>query len=118
VHGQRPDVLIITDQEIIQAELENGNPNFNLRFADCEYRCSMLIEKFRPDYIIIDCSLGINRTREFARLLYEDPRIPFVKVVLVGNQDQLPEECNKMVFAMVNSNLTHDTLTALIADER
>jgi hypothetical protein len=89
--------------------------DFNLKATDCEYRCSMFIEKYRPDYIVIDCSMGSERSRDFAKLLYEDPRIPFVRVIMVGNRSDLPEECDKMVFAVVGGGFDAATLSDLIA---
>jgi DNA-binding NtrC family response regulator len=116
VHGQRRNVLVITDQSRVQDSLVKlrSSADFNLEVTDCEYRCSMLIDSFRPDYVVIDCSLGSARSREFANLLNEDPRIPLVRVVLVGDRGQLPSECDKMVFALVEQQFTTDTLKSLV----
>ncbi len=116
VHGQRPNVLVITDQKKVQGSLkrlESGS-QFNLEVTDCEYRCSMLVDRFRPDYVVIDCSLGTKRSREFVKLLNEDPRIPLVRVVMVGKREQLPRECDKMVFALVEQRFTPATLDKLV----
>ena len=120
VHGQKPNMLVVTDHEEIFEELENESAlhNFNLRITDCEYRCSMTIDKFRPDYVILDCSMGDQRTRDFARQLYEDPRIPFVKVILVGDKGEIPKECNKMVFAIIKRKLSAGILPAIINGHR
>lgn len=119
VQNQAPNVLVVTDQgevrESLQAESERVE--YNLRITDCEYRCSMEIEEFRPDYVVIDCSLGSNRSRDFARLLHEDARIPFVKVILVGNGRKLPDKCDKLVFALVERRFTGKTLSELISGE-
>ncbi|UCC44082.1 MAG: helix-turn-helix domain-containing protein [Candidatus Zixiibacteriota bacterium] len=121
VLGQRPNVLVVTDRERMRTSLERdtGKPSdFNLQFADCEYRCSMLVEQFRPDYVVIDCSLGTSRSREFATQLNRDPRIPFVRVILVGNGRQLPGECDKLVFATVRHRFDVNTLNELIGGNR
>ncbi len=116
VKGQRPNVLVVTDHSELQDELseEAARLDFNLEFTDCEYRCSMAIEEFRPDYVVIDCSLGTLRAQDFARMLYEDPRIPFVKVVLVANGERLPKECDKTVFALLDRRFTAGVLSDLI----
>lgn len=116
VHGQRPNVLVITDQSKVQSSLRRlgQNPQFNLEVTDCEYRCSMLVDRFRPDYVVIDCSLGPDRSREFAKLLNEDARIPLVRVVLVGKREQLPGECDRTVFALVEQEFTPSTLSQLV----
>jgi len=120
VHGQKINVLIVTDQTDIFEELNEDSTryHFNLRVTECEYRCSMIIDKFRPDYVILDCSMGELRTEEFARQLYEDPRIPFVKVVLVGQKSEIPSECNKMIFAVIKRRLSRDILPAIVTGQR
>ncbi|UCD18268.1 MAG: helix-turn-helix domain-containing protein, partial [Candidatus Zixiibacteriota bacterium] len=116
VQGQRPNVLVVTDQDqlkdsIIQLKTDRS---LNLEITDCEYRCSMLIDRFRPDYVVIDCSLGARRSRDFAQLLYDDPRVPLVRVVLVGSRKDLPEECNQLVFALINKQLRPEMLIELV----
>jgi len=119
VKGQAPNVLIVTDQPELSQSIESSSDDlsFNTRVADCEYRCSMEIEDFRPDFVFLDCSLGESRTRDFARLLYEDPRIPFVKVVMVGNGHKIPEECDKLVYALVQRTFTLETIEELVMME-
>ena len=116
VRGERPNVLVVSDRPTFRRRLERDvdRSRFSLKVADCEYRCSMVIEKFRPDYVVIDCAFGIERSREFAAMLYEDPRIPFVRVVLVGNSCDLPKECDKSVFAVVGRRFNASTLKNLI----
>ncbi len=116
VIGQCTNVLVVTDQTEIKDFLEESNfdSKFNMKITDCEYRSSMLIDKFRPDYIVIDCSLGSERSKEFALLLHEDPRIPFVRVVLVGGKNSLPDECDKLVFALINQPFNSEILTNLV----
>jgi excisionase family DNA binding protein len=117
VKGQRPNVLIVTSDVELKVTLMDDlkDSELNLKFADTEYRCSMFIERFRPDYLVVDCSMGPKQSRSFCKHLYEDPRIPFVRVILVGDRSHLPSECDKMVFAMIEGTLRADTLTDLIA---
>lgn len=119
VRDQAPNVLVVTDQGEVRDSLrvESESADYNLKITDCEYRCSMEIEEFRPDYVVIDCSLGSARSRDFARLLHEDNRIPFVKVILVGNGRKLPDKCDKLVFALVERQFTGETLSELIIGE-
>ncbi len=120
MHGQPPNILVVTDRIRLKEELERDSENYgyNLRVADCEYRCSMLIERFRPDYVVIDCALGVERSGEFTKLLSEDPRIPFVRIVLAGNRKELPRECDRIVFAWIDRHFNANTLSALISDSR
>jgi len=116
IGGQRPNVLVVTDQVELKNSLETGaeDANMNLRVTDCEYRCSMLVEKLRPDYIVIDCSLGTERSRDFAQFLDEDPRIPFVRVILAGQHHERPDECDKLVFAFIERPFSPAMLSDLI----
>lgn len=117
VKGQRPNVLIVCADADLKVALmdELKDSELNMKFSDSEYRTSMFIERFRPDYLVVDCSIGAKRSRVFCKNLYEDPRIPFVRVILVGDKSVLPKECDKMVFAIVEGELRADTLTDLIA---
>ena len=116
VHGRLPNVLVVTDRSRLRTTLERGakTTDFSLEFSDCEYRCSMQVEKFRPDYIVIDCSLGIERSYEFAKLLYEDPRIPLVRVVLVAEGMPLPTKCDKLVYAVIQRPFSVSILSDLV----
>ncbi len=117
VRGQPLNVLVVTDQNKLRNSLARvrRDKDLNLEVTDCEYRCSMLIDRFRPDYVVIDCSLGVERSREFARLLSEDPRIPLARVVLAGDRGDLPKECDKLVFALVQRQLSAETLAELVS---
>ncbi len=116
VRDQHLNVLVVTDKSRLKDALErdSGGIDFNLRITDCEYRCSMLVEQFRPDYAIIDCSLGIERSYEFARFLYEDPRLPFVRIVLAGNQKKLPGGCDQIIHGLIDRHFTIETISGLI----
>ena len=116
VKGQRLNLLVITDQAELSEKLENqaGKTEFNLRLVDNEYQCSMVIESFRPDYVVIDNSLGKTRCRSFVKHLTEDPRVPYVKIILAGKIDDMPAECNKMIFAVINKPFSIEELESLM----
>ena len=103
VHRSPINVLIISDNELLNASLRRDAEERRLKmeFANCEYTCSALVETFRPDYAVIDCSLGTNRSREFASNLLADPRIPFVRVILAARQGEYPQNCDKEIFARI-----------------
>ncbi|TKJ38441.1 hypothetical protein CEE37_13060 [candidate division LCP-89 bacterium B3_LCP] len=116
VRWQNQNILVITEQHSLQTELEDGTSlkQYNLCFTDSEYKCSMLMEDYRPDYIILDCSIGSGRVWHFVRNIAADPRIPFVKIVLVGEGYEFPQDCEKEIFAQVESPLTRVTLMKLL----
>jgi len=112
----RANVVVVTDEDKLRAKLEeeSSSADFDLRFADCEYRCSMMVEKHRPDYIVIDCNMGLERSRDFAQIIDEDPRIPFVRVILAGDEAEQPEKCDKLVFAYIKHPFNTEMLSNLI----
>lgn len=107
VHGQAINVLVVTDDASLTESLERDVrfAPFNLRVTDCEYRCSALVEVFRPDFVLIDCSLGTEKSKDICLHLMGDPRIPFVRVIMAVGDDGVPSACNKEVFARMRKPL-------------
>jgi excisionase family DNA binding protein len=105
VHLQDTNVLVISDNQVMAASLnrEGEGAALNLQVADCEYTCSTMVEGFRPDYAIIDCSLGLERSRDFVKHLKEDPRIPYLRVILAAQKEEFPQDCDREVFARIES---------------
>lgn len=101
VREQNTNVLVITGDQILSALLKRDAPSasFNLETTDCEYTCSALVDSFRPDYAIIDCSLGPQRAQDICAHLLQDPRIPFVRVILAAEPGGFPKECDRAIFA-------------------
>ncbi len=101
VHQQSANVLFVSDNELLASRLKKGADKLGLNFevTECEYTTSALVDMFRPDYAIVDCSLGEQPTKDICNHLMEDPRIPFVRVVLAATDDELPESCDKEIFA-------------------
>ena len=120
MYGEPDNILVVTDQTKLKDELERGSKNigFKLRLADSEYKCSMLIDKFRPDYVVIDCSLGTERCERITKLLDEDPRIPFVRIILAGKREDLPRDCDRMIYALIDKHFTAMMLSELIGDSQ
>jgi excisionase family DNA binding protein len=116
IHSRTPNILLATDRPALRRELKSQvkDINCNLQFTDCEYHCSMVVESFQPDYVVIDCSIGSERSRDFAENLSEDPRIPYARIILAGNPQDLPEECDHLVFAFISRPLNLTTLDELI----
>jgi len=98
---QRTNVLVVTDDESLTAvmERETDQAEFNLEVADGEYSCSFKVSDFRPDFAVVDCALGRRASRDISRHLVQDPRVPSVRVILAGKEDEFPEECEQEVFA-------------------
>ncbi|MFC1707195.1 hypothetical protein ACFL59_10350, partial [Planctomycetota bacterium] len=101
VHDQAINVLVVTDDRGLTSSLEQeatGAP-FNLEITDCEYRCSAVVAAFRPDFAVVDCSLGLEASQDISNHLSEDPRIPFTRIILAANNGEFPDACETEVFA-------------------
>lgn len=105
VHKQNINVLVISpNSELSEALLRDRDTvPFNLQCADSEYSCSAMVESFRPDFALIDCDLGAERSRELTRHLIMDSRVPCVRVVLAAKNGDHPRECDGAVFARIEA---------------
>ncbi|NIO29103.1 MAG: excisionase family DNA-binding protein [Candidatus Latescibacteria bacterium] len=103
VHKQGVNVLVVSDDgqltEALQKQAEEHE--YNIEFTDCEYACSAAISSFRPDFAVVDCSLGSQLSQEICHHLNQDPRIPFVRVVLAASEGEFPTSCEKDIFARI-----------------
>lgn len=101
MHGKKANVLVVTNDRELSNDLMNHaeEARFNLEITDCEYNCSAIIDHFKPDFVIIDCNLGFEVSRQMSGHIMRDPRIPYVRVILAGGNDGLPHECDREVFA-------------------
>jgi excisionase family DNA binding protein len=89
--------------------------DIQIRLAESEYECSSLIQEFRPDYIVIDCSLGKKRTSSVCKSLFNDARIPVARIILASKTQQLKEYCDKEVCGWITKPFTIQQLKNCIA---
>lgn len=118
IRNQRPSVLVVTSQSELCARIGSTADihSDTVRIAEDEYRCCLEVDKFRPDYVVVDCSLGADRCQALARSLFQDERIPFVRLILVGEQERFPADCDKAVFAFVRSPFNLNVLNEVIGN--
>ena len=86
-HLGRPfNVLVITDnytcRDPLLSDSEGKRESIHLQFASCEYECSLLIDRFRPDFVVVDCAMLEEKCRELCHHLASDPRIQGNTVIL------------------------------------
>lgn len=116
-HGrERRRVLVVSRQETWLARLadEATRTDLKLEFAASEYACGTIMEKFRPDFIVLDCSFGTNRTREICRHLNADDRIPFTRIILTSRLARWADDCEQEVCGWIEKPFTVDQLGAFI----
>jgi len=116
VHLQATNVMVVTDDSDLIATLEQQTSEapYNMEITNCEYSCSALVDTFRPDYVVVDCSFGPERSSDIANHLIEDPRLPHVRVVMAADEASFPEGCNKNVFARIERPFRVTDITGCI----
>ena len=86
----------------------------NLEFADDEYECAAKLERFRPDYVVVDCSLGAGRVRNLCMRLSNDERIPFTRIILCSRTPRLKDYCDNEVFGWITKPFDLSRLEDLV----
>ncbi|MBI4700609.1 MAG: helix-turn-helix domain-containing protein [Deltaproteobacteria bacterium] len=119
VRGQKTNVLVVTGDRELEHTLREAAARapFNLELTDCEYSCSALVQSFRPDFAVVDCQMGRERSSDICAHLDADPRIPFVRIVLAGSPDEFPEDCDRLVFARIAKPFGLDEIAACTGGE-
>lgn len=108
VNGQELNVILLSESgRLVRDWQRDGNTNgLQLRIAETEYECSSIIQTFRPDYIVVDCSLGKRRTAAVCRNLFNDTRIPVVRIILASKTKQLKQYCDKEICGWITRPFT------------
>jgi excisionase family DNA binding protein len=103
VHEQPIHVLVVTGDKDLSAGLKKdaAGAMFRVEVTECEYTCSAVVDHFRPDFAVVDCSMGPEASRDITRHLLEDPRIPFARVILAATEREFPSACDREVFARI-----------------
>jgi len=116
VKEQGLNVMIITRSEgLINSLLTEDMPDrFRIEFARSEYECSTAIENFRPDYIVVDCSLGARRARDLCRHLSSDTRIPLTRLIIASRDSRTKEFCDSEVLGWLKKPFTLGQLREFI----
>lgn len=104
MHGRITNVLVVTKDRTLTGSLltEADDAGFNLEITDCEYSCSAIVNHFKPDFVIVDCSLGRQVSRQISHHIKKDPRIPYVRVVLASSEANFSRTCDREVFAQIS----------------
>lgn len=103
VYGQKLNILILGDNPRIVQDLDSldNTGNFSIRFAKDEYLAAIAIQEYRPDYIIVDCAIGKKRTGFICNNLFNDIRIPVVRIILASKSKNIKDYCDKEVFGWI-----------------
>lgn len=96
-------VLILSENQRLLRDRDTLDKHTDLHvvFAQSEYECSSVIEANRPDFIVVDCSLGKRRTSTVCRNLFNDPRIPVARIILSSRQRKVDDYCEQGTFGWI-----------------
>ena len=127
-HEGRPfKVLVISDNPACRENLtrEEGTKKIQFRFVSCEYDGSMVIDHFRPDFVVVDCTMQEKKCQELCSHLADDPRIPDVTLILATPPRRhaftIPgaiRVCNPVSLNELESHLNRVRTCRVFLDER
>jgi excisionase family DNA binding protein len=115
-HLQRRSVLVVSRHQRWLTDLvdQSADSVLKLETAHSEYECGALIEKFRPDFIVLDRSFGAARTRDICRHLIADDRIPFTRIILTSRLASWDDNCQQEVCGWIEKPFTIEQLGEFI----
>jgi excisionase family DNA binding protein len=116
VAEQGINVLVISENKNVIKNVDPaGSANgVQIRFASNEYEAAATIQDFRPDYVVVDCSLGKRRTAEMCGNLFSDIRIPVARIILSSKTKKLKEYCDHEVFGWIKKPFSIEQLMECI----
>lgn len=84
--GQPFKILVITDSPECRSALTSrkGVHEIDFQFVSCEYESSFVIDRFRPDFVVVDCAMQKQKCQELCHHLSEDPRVPDTTLILAA----------------------------------
>jgi excisionase family DNA binding protein len=99
INGQDLNVILLSESGRLMRDWQQGMvvDDLQIKVIENEYDCASVVQEFRPDYIVIDCALGKRRTASICTHLFNDARIPVVRIILASKTRQLKEYCDKEV---------------------
>ena len=101
------NVLVITnDREFLGDLRVSGNVSFKI--TNCEYECSAIVEKMRPEIAVIDCSFG--KSKDFYGYLTNDLRVPYIRIILASDTEIPFDYSKKRAIGRISRPLTIETI--------
>jgi excisionase family DNA binding protein len=108
VSGQGINVLLLSKNRNLITDLgaADGSNGIRFEFAESEYDAAVLIQSFRPDYVVVDCAMGRRRTGEVCASLFSDIRIPVARVILCSRRGLTQDYCDQEAFGWIRKPFT------------
>jgi excisionase family DNA binding protein len=116
VQGQGLNILVLSESKtIVTGGERRSNANgLRIRFASTEYEAAVLIQRFRPDYVVVDCAFGKKRTGAICNNLFDDVRIPVARIILSSKTRRIQDYCDKEVFGWIRKPFAIEQLRECI----
>lgn len=116
VSGQGLNVLIISDKRKLISGYDRRDKvkGLRLRFAATEYEAATVIQRFRPDFVVVDCAFGKKRTASVCDHLFSDIRIPVARIILSSKTRRIRDYCDREVFGWIRKPFNIEQLQACI----
>jgi len=100
-------LLISASKDLVETlEKEVKDSHLVLKCVSTEYECAASIDKFRPDFIIVDSALGSTVTRELIQSLANDKRIPITRTVVCSRTAKVDDYCDSEIFGWIKKPFT------------
>ncbi|MFH1438654.1 MAG: helix-turn-helix domain-containing protein [Pseudomonadota bacterium] len=108
VREQGPNVLVLGEKGTLLKDMADpdGGNDIHVTFVDCEYDCALVIQEFRPDYIVVDCRLGRKRTADICAKLMSDARVPVARIILASRSRKLGDYCDQKILGWIKKPFT------------
>ncbi len=117
---RRPGVLMVSRSGAWMRRLAEAaaGADLELEVVDSAYACAAALERFRPDFVVLDAALGAARTREIRRHLVADPRLPLPRVVLASRRPRWDETCARDLCGWIRKPFDLDRLEHFLDGHR
>jgi excisionase family DNA binding protein len=103
VNGQRLNILVLSRGKNLITDVDRLHryKECQIQFVEREYEAAVVIQQFRPDYIVVDCALGKRRTSTICRSLFNDIRLPVTRIILSSRSKEIGDFCDKEVLGWI-----------------
>ena len=103
VRGQGLNILVLSENSEIIHDIGQYDKtgDFRIKFCSTEYEAAVTIQSFRPDYVVVDCNFGRQRTGAICNSLFSDIRIPVAHIILTSKTRKIKDYCDKEVFGWI-----------------
>jgi len=109
-------VLLVSPSESLKEIIseEENQSAIALKVVSSEYECAAAIDKFRPDFIIIDSAMGAPTSKELCLSLMNDKRIPFKRIIICSRKSNVDDYCDSEIFGWIRKPFTMSQLDDFI----